>query len=208
MIRSKKFFTIGSIVSMALMFLTLMFGFIEDAYHYSSGSYWYSSGHYWTSFADYVGEVYWPLFAFAMIYIAFGIVAIALYNKRIKAINIVNLILTNVVYMYGMIAAFVAIDYENVTFAIFMLLAGVCVAYPFHLVVEIFALIAQRYKVIDNQLSNVPQHPICATQVASAESTVNQNAIEMLKQLKALYDADVLTEEEYKAKRQQYVSKI
>ena len=52
------------------------------------------------------------------------------------------------------------------------------------------------------------QQPIYAPQAVSVEPSVNTDAIEMLKQLKALYDAGALTEEEYNAKRQQYVSKI
>ena len=71
MIRSKKFFTAGSIVAISLMFVTLMCGFIDDGYHYSSGYSTYSgSSHngyaYYTSWADYWGEYYWPLFALAM----------------------------------------------------------------------------------------------------------------------------------------------
>lgn len=198
---------------MAIMFVSLMFGFIEDAHHYSSGSYSYYYGYskgysYYTSFADYNSEIYWPLFALTIAYIAFGIVAIALYNKRIKAINIVNLILTSVVYMFAMIAAFIAIDYGNAVFAIFMLACAVGIAFPFHLVVEIFALIAQKHKSTEKPLFDTPQEPIRVTQEAQTEPTANNDAIEMLKQLKVLYDAGALTEEEYNAKRAQYVSKI
>ena len=202
MIRSKKFFAVGSIVSMAIMFVTLMLGFVEDGYYYS---YYYS---YSYSFAERAGAFYWPMFALATSYIAFGIVAVALYNKRIKAINIINLILTSVVYMFGMAVAFVAIDCGNVLFSIFMLAGAVSIAFPFHLVVDIFALIAQRYKIVQTQPTYTYQEPAYAAPAAPAASFANNDAIETLKQLKELYEAGVLTEEEYKAKRQQYVSKI
>ena len=221
--RSRKLFTAGSIVSMSLMFISLMFGFTEDAYHSYYYSYWYKGYSYYTSFADYVGDIYWPLFTLAMIYIVFNIVAIALYHKRVKAINIVNLILANVVYIYGFIAGCAALAYENTTFAIFMLGVAFCIAYPFQLVVDILALVGHRFK--NAPAAQAPayqapayqapayqapayQAPVYAAPAAPTAAADNGDAIETLKQLKELYDAGVLTEAEYNAKRQQYISKI
>lgn len=208
MIRSKKFYATGSIVSISIMFLSLMLGFVEDGHH-SYYSYWYSySDTYYTSFADEGGTGYWLLFFLASVYIALSIVAIALYNKRIKAINIVNIVLTPIVYSYAMIEALVAIDYGNDVFGWCMLLLAVGVAFPFHLVVEIFALVAQKYKAPANRPFYVTQQPVYAPQAMPVNPAANTDAIEMLKRLKALYDAGALTEEEYNEKRQQYINQI
>jgi len=222
MIRSKKFYTIGSIVSMAIMFTALLIGFFPDSYH--SGSYYGYSYGYYISFAEYGITAYSLLCASVIIYISFGIVAVALYNKRIAAINIINLILTSLTYMYAMIISFVAIECDNVIFAVFMLFGAVAIAFPFHLVVEIFALIAQKYKnapqqqqpayapqqqpYVPQQQQVYAQQPVYAASSAPKAVSVNNDAINALKQLKDLYDAGVITEEEYNAKRQQYVSKI
>lgn len=203
MIRSKKFFAVGSIVSMAIMFVTLLLGFVEDDYHLG---YFYS---YWNSFEENAEEIYWPFFILSIAYISFGIVAVVLYNKRIKAINIINLILTSVVYIFAATVGVLSIAFQNIVFGISLLGAAVCIAFPFHLIVDIFALVAQKYKNTQPKPNYVRQEPVYAAPVAPAPTTSADNdAIEMLRQLKALYDSGVLTEEEYNAKRQQYVNKI
>lgn len=217
MIRSKKFFTIGSIVSIVIMFASLMFGFIADGYHHSPGYYTYNyygsyryptyvSGHtYWTSFADYYAELFWPLFATVIVYVIFSIVAVALYRKRVLAINIINIVLTNSVYIFAAIVSIVALDCNNITFGLILLIAAVGVAYPLHLFVEVLALIGQKYKRVQSEPDEGTQQP---ASIESPAAPTNNDAIETLKKLKELYDAGILTEDEYSAKRQQYVNSI
>ena len=108
MVRGKKIFTIGSIISIALTSLSLMMGLIEDAYEYHYT--WYDYYYYETSFDYCYSDYYWILFGLVMTYVALNIVAIVLYNKRIKAINIINLVLTCIVHVLGFNAALMAID--------------------------------------------------------------------------------------------------
>lgn len=195
MVHGKKFFMVGSILAMSLMFVSLMFGFIEDGYYYSS----YGSRYY--SFVQFDEGLYWYFFTAVIAYIAFGVVAIALYNKGIKAINIVNLSWTACVYMFAFIVSIVAIIYENFTFALILLLVTIPVGLPFHLIAEILAMALPKKKatvqVAQPVVVAAPQTPVA-----------NSNAIAMLKQLKELYDAGILTEEEYNAKKQQYVEML
>lgn len=194
MVHGKKFFMVGSILAMSLMFVSLMFGFIEDGYSYYYG--WFYS------FEQYNYDLYWTFFTAVIAYIAFGIVAIALYNKGIKAINIVNLSWTACVYIFAFIVSIVAMIDENLTFSLILLLVTIPVGLPFHLIAEILALAFPKKKVEQKQEA---QH---VASVVSQAPMVNSNAIAMLKQLKELYDAGILTEEEYNAKKQQYVEML
>ena len=137
MICNRKIFTIGSIASMAIMFVALMFGFVIDYYSY----------YYVYSFAEYAGIIYWPFFVLTIAYIAIGVIAIALYNKHIKALNIANLILTFSIYVYAVILSFIAMScYERSVFGIFMLLFPVSIGLPFHFIVDILATYNKRIK--------------------------------------------------------------
>ena len=200
MVRGKKFFTIGSIIAMALMLFSLMFGFTEDGYDYYYSR--YSGYHYYYhSFAQYDPTFYWIFFSVIMTYIALGVVAIVLYNKGIKAINIVNLIWTASVYTFVSVVAIYAFEFGNATFGYMLLFVAVSTAFPLHLVAEILALVLPKKKVAVQVAQPVvvsaPQTPVAS-----------DNAIAMLKKLKELYDAGILSEEEYNAKKQQYVDKI
>ena len=201
MIRGKVFFTVVSTLSMALMLMSLLSGFIVDGYHG-----YYSP--YYFSFAEWDPEFYWPLFCLAIIYIAFGIVAVTLYNKRIKAINIINLVLTVSVYIFAVVVSTIAFDKAHDVFAIIMFVIAFGIAFPLHLVAEIFALIAQKYKTPKAAPSYAYQVPVAPTPVATPEKADSNSAIEMLRQLKNLFDDGLLTEEEYNEKRKEYVSRI
>ena len=197
MVLGKKFFTVGSIVSMVIMFVTLMLGFVEDGY-YTSG-YWYKSYH-WYSFADRCSEWYWPFFAVVILYIAFAIVAIAFYKKRIKAINTINLISTILVYVFAIVVAMFALELGCDTFGTVLFSAAVGVAFPFHLAANIVALATQKFKKVEE--------PDCVTPVVPEMTSANNTVMDALKELKELYDLGILTKEEYDEKRQQYVSRI
>ena len=199
MIRSKGFFTVVSTLSMALMLMSLLSGFIVDGYQ----GYYYP---YYYPLAE--GEFYWPLIGAAIMYVAFGIVAIALYNKRIKAINIINLVLTAYVYIFAVVFSAIALDDGHYVFAVIMFSFAIDIAFPLHLVAEIFALIAQKYKTGKTAISYTYQAPVSPTPVATPKKADSNSAIEMLRQLKNLFDDGLLTEEEYNEKRKEYVSRI
>ena len=171
MVRGKKIFTVGSIISMALMVISLMFGFAEDIYRYRAGSYsyyyGYSSGYsYYVSFADYYGEWYWPLFATVVVYVVFGILAMALYNKRVKAICVLSFIWTIIAYSLATIVAIIALGYGSDAFGSLLLSAAVGVAFPFHFAVGIVSLSAKKVeKPVYEQpvpMYAVPQPPVYA----------------------------------------------
>ena len=195
MVHGKKFFMVGSILAMSLMFVSLMFGFTVDGYSYD---YYYS---YYYSFSQYYPTIYWMFFFVVTSYIALGVVAIALYNKGIKAINVVNLAWTIFVYVFALVVSICAIDSENAVLALILLLVTIPVGFPFHLIAEILAMALPKKKatvqVAQPVVVSAPQTPVA-----------NSNAIAMLKQLKELYDAGILTEEEYNAKKQQYVEML
>ena len=198
MIRIKAFFTVGSIVSMALMLMSVLFGFIEEKL-YSYPSY---------SFAELLPEFYWPLFGVAIMYIALGIVAVTLYNKRIKAINIINLAFTASLYMFAVYISSLANYTGCKVFTTSMSSIAIGIAFPLHLVVEIFALISQEYKTDKTAISYTYQAPVSPAPVATPKKVDSNSAIEMLNQLKKLFDNGLLTEEEYNEKRKEYVSQI
>ena len=141
-------------------------------------------------------------------YIAFVIVAIALYNKRIKAINIINLVFTVSVDIFAIVVSAIAIDKGYEVFATIMFSLAIGIALPFHLVVEILALIAQKYKTPKAAPSYAYQVPVAPTPVATPKKVDSNSAIEMLRQLKNLFDDGLLTEEEYNEKRKEYASRI
>ena len=142
MVRGKTFFTVGSIISMTLTFFTLFFGFVEDGYYY--GYYYYDF--YSRSFSENYEELYIPLFLAVTVMIGLGVVAIILYNKRITAINIVNLIFSILVYLYAAFVAIIALIQGHEVFGVFLLLIVVGVCFPFHLVVNIIGLAAKKPK--------------------------------------------------------------
>ena len=188
MVRGQKFFTTGSIVSMAIMFVTLMLGFVEENY----GKH--------RSFAECYELWYWRFFISVILYISFGIVAIALYKKRIKAINIVNLILTFGIYTFATFAYIAATNDFCDIFSSFLLFAALGIAFPLHFAVNIVSLTTQRFKKVEQPDSVAP--------VAPEKISTNNDAIDALKELKDLYDKGVLTDEEYITKRQKYVSRL
>lgn len=239
MIRGKKYFTAASIVAMSLMFVSLAFGFVEDGYHYYSGSYSYYYGYRiggysdWRSYAEYCGEWYWPLVAATVVYITLGIIAVALYKRRLVGINIANLILTVAMYVWATFVGIDALYYGNDAFGAILLSTCVGVAFPLHLAADIVALTTQKDKKMSMQPPypyQVPMYaapvypyqppvyvapaapvttaPVVPAPAAPVVSPVSNEADETLKQLKALRDAGVLTEEEYNEKRQQYVKEI
>ena len=192
MVRGKNIFTVGSIVSMAIMLVTLMLGYVEDCY--------YEYYRYGFSFLVQCWEWYLVFLVAVILYIACGVAATALYKERIKAINIINLISTIVVYLFAMVVANVAIEYENLTFGLSLLFAAFGIAFPLHLAVDIVALATQKFKKVEQ--------PDSVASVAPEAVSNNNDAIDALKELKDLCDKGILTEEEYIAKRQKYVSRL
>lgn len=200
MVRGKKFFTISSIIAMSIMFVTLMCGFVEDGYY--SYSYYYTR---YYSFANYYDAwMFWTLFGLVFSYIGLGVVAMILYKKAIKAINLVNFIFTLVTYSFALLVSIFAIIDENLTFALMLLCVAIPVAFPLHLIAEILAMSFQKKNRQDQQA----MQPVASFAAPQAAPAASGNAIAMLKQLKELYDAGVLSEDEYNEKKQQYVEMI
>lgn len=228
MVRGKGIFTAGTIVSMVIMFISLMCGFAEDGY---DSYYTYSHSYYpyysydrqyhsrWYSFADEFGELFGLLFALVLVYIVFSIIAMSLYKKSVTAIKVIHLIITIVTYSFAAIVFAAAADEGHDVFAPVLLFGALCTAFPFQLVVNIVGLSAKKEPEAPVQPVYAYQPPVYAYQppvyaappVAPAPQAVpapSNDTVEMLKQLKDLRDAGVLTEEEYNAKRQQYVNQI
>ena len=197
MVRGKKIFTLGSIVSIIIMVVTLVHGyFVKEVYHH----YAYLE-EVWHSYADVYWDSYITFLIPAILYISFGIVAIALYEKRIKAINVLHLIATAIVlfltfgfYYFDVVSARGAYVFAD------SLLVALCVGLPFQLAVDIVALATLRFKKVEQPDSVVP--------VVTEKISTNNDAVDALTQLKELYDKGILTEEEYIAKRQPYVNKL
>ena len=188
MIRGKKAFVIGSIASMVILFSTLMFGLG----YYCTGNYLnynYNYRYYWA-------DLYWALLSTGVGYFAVSALAIAFYDRRILAINIANIVVTCCVYIYAIVVSFMVMRGQLI-FSIF-LIATAGIAFPIHVWVEGIAFINQKYKGEESELVS-----------AGAPLPIKEtNAVAMLKSLKELYDLGLLSEEEYGAKRQQYVDKL
>ena len=183
MIRGKKAFVIGSIASMVILFSTLMFGL---GYYCNTSRFLYT---YWA-------DLYWALLSTGVGYFAVSALAIAFYDRRILAINIANIVVTCCVYIYAIVVSFMVMRGQLI-FSIF-LIATAGIAFPIHVWVEGIAFINQKYKGEESELVS-----------AGAPLPIKEtNAVAMLKSLKELYDLGLLSEEEYGAKRQQYVDKL
>ena len=201
MIRRKIFFTTSSILSMILMAVAMVIG-VSFKDKYCVRYHYYSTTYSYETFAENMTGLYVLLSSAVVVYITFGIIAIALYNKRIKAINIVNLILTTSVYVLSLIITVVAIG-EKHDFFSFCLVILSNISFIMHMPVEILALTALKSKVDEAKVSSD------ACLVSNPPKIYGTNdAIDMLKQLKKLYDEGVLTEEEYRVKKKQYVDQL